>query len=81
MVKAYKKVVAEMGEAAAFDLYMEARLRLENSAVTPASLHKNVADILEWELPYLVPIQLPAISDPFELPSWEAWWEIFWIFC
>ena len=81
VVKAYKKVAAEIGEDAAFDLYMEARLRLKNSAVTPASLHRNVADILEWQLHALVAIQLPAISDPFELPSWEEWWEMYWIFC
>ena len=82
VVKAYKKLAAEMGEDYAFDVYMAARLRLKNSAVTPASLHRNVADILEEQAPYAVTvIGLPVISDPFDLPNWEEWLDVYSIVC
>ncbi|MCY3621231.1 MAG: hypothetical protein OXH68_05900 [Gammaproteobacteria bacterium] len=82
VVKAYKKLAAEMGEDYAFDVYMAARLRLKNSAVTPASLHRNVADILEEQAPHLVTaIGLPVISDPFDLPNWEEWLDVYSIVC
>ena len=82
VVKAYKKLAAEMGEDFAFDVYMAARLRLKNSAVTPASLQRNVADILEEQAPYLINfIGLPAVSDPFDLPNWEEWLDVYSIVC
>ena len=78
---AYKKLVAEMGESGAFDVYREALLRLQGSTISPGTLHGRVSDILEERAPSRIPIPLPDIPDPFMLLIWEAWLAVYWAWC
>ena len=78
MVDAYEDVAWHVGEVDAYKVYRDALRRLTGLVMTPASLHEKVGQILEERYPRLN-IHLPNIPDPFDLPIWDAWWQIFWL--
>ncbi|MCY3624214.1 MAG: hypothetical protein OXH68_21210 [Gammaproteobacteria bacterium] len=78
VVDAYEDVAWHVGEVDAYKVYRDALRRLTGLVMTPASLHEKVGQILEERYPRLN-IHLPNIPDPFDLPIWDAWWQIFWL--
>ena len=76
--EAYEGVVSYVGAVDAYKVYRDALRRLKGLVVTPASLHEKVGQILEERYPRLN-IPLPNTPDPFDLPIWDAWWQIFWL--
>ena len=77
--KAYEKIVEGQGADYAYEVYLEALGRLKGGEVTPATLHKEVREVMverHAPAPLMLMSPMPLDPDPFALLDWlwVLWW-------